>query len=306
MKLTRVHRVLQFEQSAWMKPYIDFNTEKRRQATTEFERDLYKLMNNSVFGKTMENLRNRVNIVLCNNEIKAKKLIALPTFKHAEIINDNLVMIHRQRTRVHANKPIYIGFVVLEISKAHMYRFHYDVMMTKYALGCRLLFTDTDSLCYHIKTEDLYRDLASIEDELDTSNYPKDSENDVLQALYSPRNAKVLGKFKDECSGNAVLEFCGLRAKLYSLLTSKRESKMAAKGVKKSHLKKHVTHQMFLHTLRNKTYTTAHFLHFRSRNHVIRTQEVAKVCLSSYDDKRYILADGQKSLAYGHYRIPSP
>jgi len=82
MKLKRVHRVLQFDQSPWMKPYIDFNTDKRRQATTDFERDFYKLLNNSVFGKTMENLRNRVNVTLCNDEIKAKKIIALPTFKH--------------------------------------------------------------------------------------------------------------------------------------------------------------------------------------------------------------------------------
>ena len=95
MKLKRVHRVLQFDQSPWMKPYIDFNTDKRRQATTDFERDFYKLLNNSVFDKTMENLRNRVNVTLCNDKIKAKKIIALPTFKHAVIINKDLVMIHR-------------------------------------------------------------------------------------------------------------------------------------------------------------------------------------------------------------------
>ena len=93
MKLKRVHRVLEFRQSPWMKPYIDFNTDQRRHATTNFERDFYKLLNNSVFGKTMENLRNRVNVTLCNDEIKAKKMIALPTFKHAEIINEDLVML---------------------------------------------------------------------------------------------------------------------------------------------------------------------------------------------------------------------
>ena len=176
---------------------------------------------------------------------------------------------------------------------------HYDVIVAKYGLDCKLLFTDTDSLCYHIKTEDLYRDMLTIKDDLDTSNYPKDSEHDVLKALYSPRNAKVLGKFKYECGGKAPLKFVGLRAKMYSLLASRRQTKMTTKGIKKSYVKKHVTHEMFLHTLRNKTYTTAHFLQFQSRNHVICTQEIDKICLSAYDDKRYI------SVSYTHLTLPT-
>jgi len=119
------------------------------------------------------------------------------------------------------------------------------------SVNCRLVFSDTDSLCYHIHiaTADLYWDLAAIKDHLDTSNYPKASENDVMIALYSPRNAKVLGKFKDECNGTAPLEFVGLRAKMYSLQISRRQTKTTTKGIKKSFIKKHVTHQMFLHTL---------------------------------------------------------
>ena len=242
MKLKQVHRVLQFDQSPWMKPYIDFNTDKRRQATTDFERDFYKLLNNSVFGKTMENLRNRVNVTLCNDEIKAKKMIASPTFKHAEIINENLVMIHRLRTKIKQNKPIYTGFSILELSKAHMYRFHYDVMLAKYGLDCRLLFTDTDSFCYHIKTDDVYIDMQTFSDDLDTSSYPKDSTRDALKTLYSSKNAKVMGKFKDECNGTAPLEFVGLRSKMYSLLVSRQQAKITAKGIKKSFVKKHVKH----------------------------------------------------------------
>ena len=105
MKLKRVHRVLQFHQSRWMKQYIDFNTEKRRRATTDFERDFSKSLNNSVFGKTMENLRNRVNVSLCNDEIKAKNIVASPTFKHAEIINENLVMIRDGRILIFCRIP---------------------------------------------------------------------------------------------------------------------------------------------------------------------------------------------------------
>ena len=181
-------------------------------------------MNNSVFGKTMENLRNPVNITLCDDEIEAKKMIASPTFKHAEIINENLVMIHRVRPQIKQNKPIYTGFTILELSKVHMYRFHYDVMLAKYGLDCKLLFTDTDSLCYHIKTDDLYRDMQTFSDDLDTSSYPTDSGRDALDTLYNPRNAKVLGKFKDECNGTAPLEFVGLRSKMYSLSVSRKQT----------------------------------------------------------------------------------
>ena len=297
MQLRRIHRILEFTQHPWMKPYIDFNTDKRRQATTDFERDFYKLMNNSVFGKTMENLRNRMNVDLVNDQNKVKKLIASPAFQHLEIINPDLVMIYRLKAKIHQNRPIYTGFSILEISKAHMYRFHYDVMLAKYGLDCRLLFTDTDSLCYSIRTDDLYDDMTTFSDHLDTSSYPKD------HPLYSPRNAKVLGKFKDECHGIAPLEFVGLRAKMYSLLVSRELMKMTAKGVKSSYIEKHVNHQTFLHTLQNKTCTTAEFLNFRSRNHTIETQQIKKICLSAYDDKRFLLWDGKNSLAYGHKDI---
>ena len=120
LRLTKVHRVLTFKQSACMKPYIDFNTDKRQQAKTDFERDFYKLLYNSVFGKTMQNLRNRVNVCLCNDEVKAKKLISSPTFKHVEIINEDLVMIHRIHTKIEQNKPIYTGFTILELSKVEV------------------------------------------------------------------------------------------------------------------------------------------------------------------------------------------
>jgi len=297
MRLTRIHRILEFTQHPWIKPYVDFNTDKRQQATTDFERDFYKLINNYVFGKTMENLRNRMNVNLANDQIKAKKLIASPTFKHLEIINSDLVMIHRLKAKIHQNKPIYTGFSILEISKAHMYRFHYDVMLAKYGLDCRLLFTDTDSFCYSIRTDDVYDDMTTFLDHLDTSSYPKD------HPLYTSRNAKGSGKFKDECNGVAPLEFVGLRSKMYSLLVSREQTKMTAKGVKKSYIEKHVTHQMFLHTLQNKTCTVARFLNFRSRNHTLKTQQINKICLSAYDDKRFLLWDGQNSLAYGHKDI---
>lgn len=137
-------------------------------------------------------------------------------------------------------------------------------------------------------------------DMYDTSNYPQDDRN-----LHSDANNKVVGKFKDECAGVAALEFVGLRAKMYSLKVTNNDKKpkMTAKGISRNFVKHHVRHQHYLHTLKTGHVTRAKYYNFRSTNHRIRTVEINKVCLSAFDNKRYILDDGISTLAYGHYRI---
>ena len=140
-------------------------------------------------------------------------------------------MIHRLRAKIHQNKPIYTGFSTLEIFKVHMYRFHYDVMLTTYGLNCRLLFTDTDSFCYSIQTNDLYDDMTAFLDHLDTSSYPKD------HPLCTSQNAKMLGKFKDECNGFAP----GVRGTSFQdvlVVSIEGTYKMTAKGIKKAYIQK--------------------------------------------------------------------
>ena len=171
-------------------------------------------------------------------------------------------------------------------------------MVKRYGTNAKLLFSDTDSLCYQLFTNDLYRDMSEYSDLLDTSAYPRD------HPLYSPANAKVLGKMKDECNGQPPLEFVGLHSKMYSLLTyDNNMAKRTAKGIKKRYIVKHLQHDMYLHTLRNKTIEHAKFRLFRSRAHKIQTVEFSKVALCAYDDKRYVLDDGIATLAYGHVRI---
>jgi len=149
---------------------------------------------------------------------------------------------------------------------------------------------------YHIETSDLHADMKLFINKLDTSNYPKEHE------LYSAKNAKTLGKFKDECAGIPPLSFVGLRSKMYSLLVEKdKPAKMTAKGIKTNFMKKHVKHDMYYHTLRTKTLTHAKFRNFRSRCMKIETVECSKICLSAYDDKRFLLSDGESTLAYGHF-----
>jgi len=164
-----------------------------------------------VFGKTMENIRNRVNIKLVTSESEAKKLTNQPNFKSFTIFSKNLIAVHMNVTKLKFDKPVYLGAAILDISKNLMYDFHYNYIKHKYGNKTQLLFTDTDSLMYHIHTEDLYKDIApNVKSKFDTSNYPK------KHSLFTNVNKKVIGKFKDEAGGKQVIEFVGLRAKLYS------------------------------------------------------------------------------------------
>ena len=149
MKLTKIHRVLKFKQSDWMKKYIDFNTEKRTNAANSFEKDFFKLMINSVYGKTMENLRKRINVRLVNNEKDFLKYTSRPTHITHKIFGKNYAAIHEIKPVLTLNKPIYVGFTVLELSKWLMYDFHYNFI--KKHFDAELLFTDRDSLTYEIK-----------------------------------------------------------------------------------------------------------------------------------------------------------
>ena len=302
MKLTRIHRILQFKQKPWLKPYIEKNTALRAQATNDFEKDFFKLLNNSVFGKTMEDVRRRIDIKLMTTPKQFKKHAAKVTYKRSVVfINDEknedyFVGLEAQRTKVKLDKPIYTGFSVLELSKLHMYDYHYCHMMPKYGPEkAKLLFTDTDSLAYLIQTEDVYQDMKQNQELYDTSNYPKE------HFLFSNANKKVIGKFKDETGGLPITEWIGLRAKMYSILTEDGKEKKTGKGIKKSVLKKEIKHQDFKDCLFQQREYKHSMMNFRSECHQVYTIKQTKKSLSPFDDKRYILADGYTSRAHGHY-----
>lgn len=203
------------------------------------------------------------------------------------------------------DKPMYAGFCILELSKHLMYDFHYNVVKKLYPGKALVCFTDTDSLLYKLTDgPDCYDFVYNLKGYFDTSNYAKDFVTKTGKVLHSNENAKVIGKFKDECGSEAALEFVGLRSKMYSLLVKKdKPSKRTAKGVKRGYVEKHVRHEMYLHTLKSRRGTRAEFVAFRSRGHTVQTVNFNRVCLSAYDDKRYILSDGINTLAYGHYSL---
>jgi hypothetical protein len=298
MKLVKVHRALAFVQSPWLRPYIVFNTEKRKLARNDFEKDFFKLLNNSVFGKTLENIRKHVSVDLVHKPDRLKKVIAKPNVKAFRIFSPDLAAVHLGKTKLVLNKPVYVGLSVLDLSKASMYEFHYLYVMAQYGPErAKLLFTDTDSLCYEINTGDLYADMRLHATHFDFSEYPRD------HFLYDDVNKKVLGKMKDETRGVPPREFIGLRPKMYSLLVGDT-AKKTAKGVSKSVVKQQVNHMHYYQCLFRREYMVHQMHTIRSEAHELYTMTVNKVSLSPYDDKRYILANGFDTLAYGHYKIP--
>ena len=175
LKLKKVHRIIEFNQEAWLKPYIDMNTELRKIAKNDFEKDFSKLMNSALFGKTMENVRKHRDIKLVKTDKKRSKLVSEPNYHTINCISENVSIIEMRRTKVKMNKPIYIGLSILEISKLLMYEFWYDYMNPKYDDNIKLCYMDTDSFIMNIKTEDFYKDIANdVEKRFDTSNYECD------------------------------------------------------------------------------------------------------------------------------------
>ena len=222
MKLTKIHGVLKFKQSDWMKKYIDFNTEKRRNAANGFEKDFLKLMINSVYGKAMENLRKRINVRLVNNEKDFLTYTCRPTYTTNKIFGKDYAAIYEIKSVLILNKPIYVGFTALELSKWKMYDFYYNFI--KKHFNAELLFTDTDSLAYEIKSENAYEQFFKWKDLFDFSNYPKDSK------IFDNANKKVIGKMKDEYGEIIINEFIGLKSNMYLIKQFLVEKQILLRG----------------------------------------------------------------------------
>ena len=168
--------MIQFNQEAWLKPYIGVNTELRKQAKNDFEKDFFKLMNNAVFGKTMQNVRKHRDIKLVTTDKRRNQLMSEPNYHTTKWFSENLLAIEMKKTKVKINKPVHVGLSILEISKTLMYEFWYDYMKPKYGDNVKLCYMDTNSFIMHIKTEDFYKDIANnVEKRFDTSNYELNS-----------------------------------------------------------------------------------------------------------------------------------
>lgn len=315
LKLKKVHSILQFKQSLWLKPYIELNTQLRMNAKNEFEKEFFKLLINAIFGKTMENLRLRADIKLVSKwggRYGARMLIARPNFKRFKIFDENLSAIELMKTYIKMNKPIIIGMCVLDISKLTMYKFFYEYLRPKYGENCTLAYMDTDSFILSVQTRDFYKDMRENSELFDTSGYSFPNVYNI-----ELKNMKRLDIFSDEFNGKLAVDFAGMRAKCYAIrsideiliaeeLHEKEKVKKIkrAKGVKKYVVSKKIKFEDYVECIKTHGNLVQNQNTIRSIKHSVFTIQQQKIALNPADDKRYLIKpDRINTLAWGHFKI---
>ena len=274
LKFKKIHRITEFNQKEWLKTYIDMNNELRKEAKTDFEKGLFKLMNNSIFRKTMENI-NHKNIKLVTTDKKRNKLVSEPNYHTINLISEDLSIIEMKKTKVKMNKPIYLGLSILEISKTLMYEFWYDYMKPKYGNDVKLCYMDTDSFIMNIKRNDFYEDIANdVENRFDASIY------EVNRPLPMGKNEKVIG--------------------LIGFIPDYGKEDKKAKGTKKCIIKKMIKFNDYKKCLLNDEVIFKSQQRFISKKHDVYTENINETALSNNDDKRIISSNKITSYPYGY------
>lgn len=302
LKVSKIHAGLAFKQEKVMESYISFNSAKRAASTNDFDSQFYKLLSNSLFGKSIERIDKKVTGVLVTDAERLTKLAAKPTLKSACKINEKLVSVILRHGSLKLDKPSFLGPAILDLAKLKIYDFHYNKIKKYYGDKAKLLFTDTDSLMYHVDTDDVYEDMRIMDDGsyFDFSSYPKDHPN------YSINNKRIPGFFKDETAGRIITEFVGLRSKMYCFCVQHEDGIIrdgkAAKGVPKNIVEDRFNMNRYLEALNEDGRQSDTFKKIQSKKHSVYTEERCKVTLCAFDDKRYLL-DRVRSVPYGHYRL---
>lgn len=297
--LEKIHRILAFKQKPWLKPYIDYNIKRRAAATSSSEKDFYKQMNNSIFGKTIQNIENYVDIKILHHWFPrgGYSTIEKPEY-HSHVINgDNTITVQLKKTKREYKTPVYVGLSVLDLSKSHMYKFHYSVMKKKFGKKLKLLYTDTDSLLYQIFTEDFYADIkGSLEVHFDTSEY---TENNQFE--YPQLNKMKVGYFKDEFKGSVLKEFVALRPKVYMIEADGANIKKAASAP--NVITEKFTIEDYKNCLFNQEPLYKEIYAIKAVGHDIYTQHIRKAVLKPIADPKRHMLDLIDSLPFGHYSL---
>ncbi len=299
IEIGKVYNIVSFKQKRWLEKYIKFNTEMRKKADNDFDKDFFKLMNNAVYGKTMENVKHRIKIHATTSNDNAVKWFSKPTMKGCKEFN-GLYLIEMYREEILYDKPLYVGTCILDLSKLHMMKFHYDVIEKHFKGLYQLLYSDTDSYVYNLIHHDIYEWMKEHKEYF----YLSDSVRDDLK---DNTNKKVLGKFKDENNGLIITEFIALNPKVYSfkycdsLETNEIKNKKTLKGISKTTVKNEISHKDYTDVLENNETKTRQVYSIRSFNHELFTYTQNKIALTSWSDKSYLI-DGNNSTPYGYYK----
>ena len=299
MKLKKIHRVAGFQQSDFLKKYIDFCTLKRAASKSPFEKRLYKLFVNAVFGKFIEQIRNYLECKICYTPESAKKWVTSARFSSLKIISEDLVVVFLTPSKLIFNKAYPIGFTILELSKYFMFSEYYQKIQPKLRT-CEVLLSDTDSLALAVFSKNPKNPLKKLKNIMDFSNYPSD------HPYHETKHANALGFWKDELQGETFSEYIGLRSKCYAMKIQKKKSysiKSTCKGVRKGYKKK-IPFSTFKNCIKtiSQHYVTQY--NIRSRSHLVNTMKFKKIAFSSFDDKRYLFICGIHSVPYGSCLIP--
>ena len=305
MVLKKIHSGVKFKQSKWLEPYISSNADRRQKATSVFERDFYKLLNNAVYGKTMEDVRKRMDYKIVTTKENYEKLVVNPLFVSHDIYEEDCVGVELYKSKILLNKPIYIGQAVLDYSKLIMYELYYKTLSKNLLISKAVLCGgDTDSFFLALYSEpsvtldDIF---LSMSDVFDSSNYPD------THPMYSTCNKAKPGCFKDEAAGRKLKDFVLLRPKMYSMKYEEptKDGIRRAKGVQKC-LVRRFTHDDYRKVFDSISENTVSMTNIRSHNHIIKTETTKKRALSMWEDKRYCV-DKNYSVPYGYMnKVPLP
>ena len=323
VKIIKIHNCLQFTKKPFLKEYVKLNADKRKEATSQFAQDFYKLLVNSIYGKMIQDVTKYGNYEIVNSD-KYKKLLRQPHLMKNEICleqcencstlgpavygdcskeNSCVMCVERLKSRIYVNIPIIVGFCILEISKLQMFKAWYR-LKDEYADKIKLCMTDTDSFIYHIETEDNVQHFKKFKDMFDFSNY------DPKHPLYNEEHKKIPGYLKNEYPQIPIKSFIGLRSKCYSLKFANNTEKQTAKGIKEKTLLKH---QMYNDILINNEDVYLPQTTLRSFKQTIYRFSQEKKALCSNDDKRVWIGKDLEpnspgwgdTLALNHYKLNS-
>lgn len=299
VKIDKIHNIITFKQKDWLKEYIDFNTNKRKEAKNDFEKDFFKLMNNAVFGKTMENVKNRIDLKLTLDPKYAIKYFSKFNFKDSRYFK-GLFLIEMFRAEIQYNKPVYVGTSVLDLSKLCMMDFHYNTIHKNFENNYNLIYSDTDSLIYSIKHDDIYEWIKDNKIHFDLSD-------SIRTELKDNTNKKVIGKFKDELNSLIMTEITALNPKVYSinhqtfdeLNLLKIKNKKTLKGVSRVVVKNEISNSDYIRVLETSEILRRQILSIQSTNQAIHTKQFNKIALTNFYDKGHMV-DNTNNTPYGY------